>query len=442
MVAGAGGGRRLQAFSTASGPFKVRSVRRSRASKVGAEEKGKGNRRDSWWYNKRMFRSQGGDGLPESGNAFLGIGSAFLVALGLVAGLPASHASRLPLCALAATTPHESARPPHTLQLLATVPSVATPHEDARSPAEEKPASVDDDPQQVASFQELILKEKFEEVEPLLETYLAAHPGSWKVYYFLGYVQFRQRRIADSVKALAKSLELNLDDAPAHTLLGREFCIIGRTDVALREFEQALRLDPGSADVHYNLGRVHAMDDDFPKARIELEKAIQIAPNYMEAYNALGFAVEALGDDATALQDYQTAIRLNEERQGKFDAPYVNLGGYYNRRDNLDMALEYAHKALELNPRSDLAYFQIAKTCRARGDWVGETEALEKAISIRPASQYYYVLGVAYRKLGKIQESQQAFETFQRMQKQTADLEGQRREARRAQRGLELRPTE
>jgi tetratricopeptide (TPR) repeat protein len=118
------------------------------------------------------------------------------------------------------------------------------------------------------------------------------------------------------------------------------------------------------------------------------------------------------------------------------------LSGYYNRRDKLDLALEYSHKALELNPQSDLAYFQIAKTCRAKGDWVGEAEALEKAISIRPASQYYYVLGVAYRKLGKTQESQQAFETFQRIQKQAADLEGQRREARRAQRGLELRPNE
>lgn len=362
--------------------------------------------------------------------------------MGLVAGLPASHASRLLFCPLAATAPRESAPHPHTFQFAAAAPNAPAEREDERSPAEEKAASGDDDPQQIASFQNLILKEKFQEVEPLLHTYLTAHPGSSKAYYFLGYVQFRQRRIADSVKAVAKSLELNVDQAPAHMLLGREFSIIGRTDVALREFNEALRLEPGVAEVHYNLGRVHAMDDDFPKARVELEKAIQINPNYIEAYNALGFTMEAVGDDAAALQDYQTAIRLNEERHAKFDAPYVNLSGYYNRLDELDLALEYAHKALELNPRSDLAYFQIAKTCREKGDWAGEAEALEKAISIRPASQYYYVLGVAYRKLGKNQESQHALATFQQMQKQTADLQAQRREARRAQRGLELRPNE
>jgi tetratricopeptide (TPR) repeat protein len=305
---------------------------------------------------------------------------------------------------------------------------------------EPKTTSADDDPQEIARFHDLIQEQEFGEAEPLLHSYLAAHPGSWKAYYMLGYVQFRQRKIAASVNALAKSLELNVDYAPAHKLLGREFGVIGRTDMAMREFQEALRIEPNTADTHYNIARIYAMEDDFPKARVELDKAVRLDPDYMEAYNALGFAMEALGDDAASLQDYQTAIRLNEERHGRFDPPYVNLSGYYNRRGKLDLALEYAHKALELNPRSDLAYFQIAKTCRTRGDWGGEAAALEKAISIRPASQYFYVIAVAYRKLGRIKESEQALATFQRLQKETEDLEGQRREARRAEQGLELRP--
>ncbi len=389
-----------------------------------------------------MYQRQFGGASPESGLARWQIRLAFLLSLGLLAGLAASPASCVPCSSAATRTPGKLARHRWLFRFAAAASNVAAQRGEARSPVEQEAASADDDPQQMASFQDLIQKEKFPEAEPLLQSYLAAHPGSWKAFYLLGYVQFRQRKIADSVKALAKSLELNVDHAAAHKLLGREFCIIGRTDVAMREFEEALRLEPDAADVHYNIARIYAMQDDFPKARIELEKAIRLDPNYMEAYNALGFAMEAVGDDAAALQDYQTAIRLNEERHGKYDPPYVNLSGYYNRRDRLDLALEYAHKALELNPESDLAYFQIGKTCRARGDWAGEAAALEKAISIRPAAQYYYVLGVAYRKLGKTKESEQALETFQRMQKQTADLDGQRREARRAQRGLELRPNE
>ncbi len=182
-----------------------------------------------------------------------------------------------------------------------------------------------------------------------------------------------------------------------------------------------MRLDPRSAEAHYNIGRIYAIQDDFHKARQELEAAIQLDANYMEAYNALGFAMETLGDDAAALRDYQTAMRLNEDRHGKFEAPCVNLGGYYNRRDQLDLAVEYANKALALNPRSDLAYFQIAKACRTRKDWKGVTDALEKAIAINPSRpQYYYVLGAAYRKLGKIQESDRALASFQHLEKGAA----------------------
>ena len=343
----------------------------------------------------------------------------------------------------ASTTPPEAAGQVRRFHSTELALSVAAQGENAPSQVEKNAVSVDDDPQQIAEFQDRIVKQSFQEVEPLLHTYLAAHPRSWKAYYFLGYVQFRQRRIGDSLKALARSLELNADNADAHRILGRDLSIIGRYDFALREYEQALRLDPRSAETHYNIGRIYAIQDNFPKARRELEAAIQLDANYMEAYNALGFAVETLGDDAAALQDYQTAMRLNEDRHAKFEAPYVNSGGYYNRRGQLDLAVEYANKALALNPRSDLAYFQIAKACRTREDWKGVTDALEKAIAINPSRpQYFYVLGAAYRKLGKIQESDRALASFQHLEKGTAEFERQRREADRATRGLELRPEE
>jgi tetratricopeptide (TPR) repeat protein len=307
----------------------------------------------------------------------------------------------------------------------------------------EGPENADDDPQQIERFRDLIVKESFQDVEPQLRSYLAAHPRSWKAYYCLGYVQFRQRRIGESIKSLSKSLQLNPNNAEAHKILARDLAIIGRYDFALREYQAALRLDPTSAEVHYNCGRIYTFLDEFRKARAELEKAIRLDAKYMEAYNALGFAVEALGDDAGALEGYLTAIRLNEERHGKFDAAYVNLSAYYNRRGKSDLALEYAHRALALNPQSDLAYFQIAKTCRAEQDWPGVVAALEKAVAIsswRP--QYFYVLGIAYGKLGRSQESERAFQTFQHLERQDADFERQRREIHRANQGLELRPIE
>lgn len=298
-----------------------------------------------------------------------------------------------------------------------------------------------DDLEEITNFQNLIEEERFQEVEPLLEAYLSRHPDSWKVQYFRGYVLFRQRRISDAVKALAKSLELNIENAEAHKILGRCLSVIGRFNLAQKEFEEALRLQPGSAaEIHYDLGRVYAAQDDFHGARREFEAAIQLNPTYMEAHNALGFAMEALRDDNAALQSYQNAIRLNEARGGHFEAPYVNLSGFYNRRGQLDLALEYARKAIELNPNSDLAYFQICKAHRVKEEWAQAAEAVGKAIVIRPhVAKYYYVLSIAVRKLGKHDESQRAMQRFHELEKESENYESMRREARRAEQGLEDR---
>ena len=225
---------------------------------------------------------------------------------------------------------------------------------------------------------------------------------------------------------------MNIRNAEAHKILGRALMIIGRYDFAQTEFEQAVRWKPGSAEIHYNLGKVHSAQDNYPPAKRAFEEAVRLNSSYMEAFNGLGFVMEALGEDEAAVENYQKAAQLNEKRGGDFALPYVNLGSYYNRINRHELAIEYAQKALKFNPKSDSAYFQnMAKAHRYREEWSQAAEALETAISINPlSSQYYYLLGTAYRHLGKDGQSQQAFATFQKMEQESADFEesGARRE--------------
>jgi tetratricopeptide (TPR) repeat protein len=301
-------------------------------------------------------------------------------------------------------------------------------------------SAIEDD-LQLKELESEISKQQFRDVEPALRAYIASHPLSWKAYYFLGYVLFREQRLTEAIKSLSKSLELNRNDAEVHNLLGRCLMVAMRSDLAAREFREALRLDPGSADAHYNLARVYSMQDDFPRAKKEFECAIKLNPDYMEAYNALGFTLEALGDDAGARADYEMSIKINERRGGGFAAPYVNLSGYYNTHGSTDRALEYARQALAADAQSDLAYFQMARACRAQRNWKCVVQVLQDAIRIRASSpQYFYVLGIAYRELGQTQESNRALEKFRELEKHKADLERQIREVRRKGSDLDLRP--
>jgi superkiller protein 3 len=200
-------------------------------------------------------------------------------------------------------------------------------------------ASEMDDPVELQALADGIAQGRFQEIEPRLVAYVRARPASSQAHYFYGYVLFRQLRLGDAIRELAKSLELNTENGEAHKTLGRALSVLGRYDLALKEFDEAGRLMPQSAEVHYNRGRVYSIQDDFHKARLEFEAAIRLDPNYMEAYNALGFAMDALGDSAKAFENYQKALQISEQRGAKFDPPYVNLSAYYGQRGEFENSL-------------------------------------------------------------------------------------------------------
>jgi tetratricopeptide (TPR) repeat protein len=290
-----------------------------------------------------------------------------------------------------------------------------------------------DDLDQIKSFEAAIDKDKIDEVEPLVITYLEAHPNSWRAHYIQGYLLFRIRRVGDSIKELAKSLELNADNPEAHKILGKDFVVIGKYDYAETELQQAARLKPESAEIHYSLGEVYSGRDMFREAKSEFTAAIQQDSAYPEAYNALGFTEESLGDDTAALEAYKKSMLIADRKGFKFDAPYINVSAYYNRLSKPEPALEYARKAIELNSKSDLGYYQMGRAYQSRSEWDQAAEALRNAISINPSSaQYYYVLSQVYRRLGKQKESLAALKTFQELKHADELVENQIRDSEAA----------
>ena len=285
-----------------------------------------------------------------------------------------------------------------------------------------------DDPAIVQSFESEIREGRFSRVEPRLRQYVAETPESWWGYYALGYVLFAQQKIGEAIGALANSLRLNINNAEAHKILGRTLMIIGRYDRAQVEFAQAARLKPDSAEIRYNLGKLYSAQDNFPVARREFDHALRLDAGYMEAYNALGFALESMNLDSEAVDNYAKSIELNEERDAGFVSPYVNMAAHHNRINEPTKALEYASQAIGIDPRSDLALFQAAKAYRARKEWVQAIEYLESAVSLNArVSRYHYVLGLLYRRLGEPTKSRAAFDAFKRLEREAADLEAKRR---------------
>ena len=287
--------------------------------------------------------------------------------------------------------------------------------------------STDDDPAKISEFEKYIHDNQYKEVEPLLASYVKDHPDSSWGWYALGYCQFAQKKLGESIQSLARSLSLNVKNADSHKILGRDLMAIGRFDAAQTEFEQAIRFAPNSSESHYDLGKLFSLQDNWIAARKEFEETLRLEPSYIEAIDSLGFAQEALGDDAAAVQTYQQAIALNEEHHGKFVAAHVNLSAFYNRTGDPAKALDYAQKALELDGKSDSAWFQKARAEERQGQLQAAADSLNSAVALNPrSSSYYYVLSGIYRRLGKLDESKKALESFTRLDQENNELEKMR----------------
>jgi tetratricopeptide (TPR) repeat protein len=151
-------------------------------------------------------------------------------------------------------------------------------------------------------------------------------------------------------------------------------------------------------------------------AKREFEAAIQLNPKYMKAYDNMGLTMEAMGENAAALTNWLRAIRLNEEQGINSEWPYINLASFYNRQNDPSQALKYAQQAVAKNPKSDQAYFQMAKAYRTQQEWQLAEAALQKGVGFNPdVSDYHYVLSIVYRKLGKAKESQEEEAAFRRL---------------------------
>ena len=82
-----------------------------------------------------------------------------------------------------------------------------------------------------------------------------------------------------------------------------------------------------------------------------------------------------------------------------------------------------------MNPNADRALFQLAKAQEYQGDFGGAAESLNRAVSINPrVSSYFYVLATVNRKLGKMDESRAAMESFSKLERESSELEQKRRE--------------
>lgn len=162
-----------------------------------------------------------------------------------------------------------------------------------------------------------------------------------------------------------------------HYNLGNEFFSAGRTDEAVRQFREAIRLHADNARATHNLGSVLARQGDLAGAKEHYQRALRIAPNYVEARFNLARVSWETGDRMGAIENYESGLRIDADNA----AVYGELGLVYTEMGELDLAIGCFERALRIDPDLRDARRNLRRAKDERGEQKGEKEP-----SRRPSS--------------------------------------------------------
>ena len=146
-------------------------------------------------------------------------------------------------------------------------------------------------------------------------------------------------------------------------------------DRAITDYNKAIELDPKYVHAYNNRGRAYADNKkDYDRAITDYNKAIELDPKYVHAYNNRGrvYAYNKKDYDR-AITDYNRVIELDP----KYVHAYNNRGSAYESKKDTNRAIADYHKALALDPNNSFA-----------SDGLKRLEELKKQQVTSPASKH------------------------------------------------------
>jgi tetratricopeptide (TPR) repeat protein len=124
----------------------------------------------------------------------------------------------------------------------------------------------------------------------------------------------------------------------------------------------------------------------FDKATLYLERAIKLKPKDTDALIALGNTKYDAGDFVAAATFYERALEVQPQNT----EARTDLGNTYFQRQPPDFkrAIEEYRKTVQVNPRHEKAWQNIAAAALQLGDKSIAREAIEELSKVNPNNQY------------------------------------------------------
>jgi tetratricopeptide (TPR) repeat protein len=195
----------------------------------------------------------------------------------------------------------------------------------------------------------------------------------------------------------------------------------GKLVEALSIFGEALELEPSHRGARFNLAFAYQRLKRFDDAEREYRKVLE-TDDLARAHLMLGLIYEEKGEYEAALKEFEEVLRLepdNENAKSKLDRlkeelktsdELIKEGAEHLKAKRYAMAVEYFKRAVDKAPDDYRPHYNLGVAYLSMGSYSEAIEAFKRTLDINDMANAYFMMCIAYDKVGDGEKAKECFE--------------------------------
>jgi tetratricopeptide (TPR) repeat protein len=183
-----------------------------------------------------------------------------------------------------------------------------------------------------------------------------------------------------ALKDFNEALGLDPNNALAFLNRGVVWASKKNYERALKDFDEAIRLDPKRAIAYVNRGTTWNNKKEYDRAIKDFDEAVRLDPNIAGAYLERGVAWARKMNHDQAIKDFDEAIRIDPNKA----LAYSNRGAVWNKKKEYDHAIKDFDEAIRLDPKNAGAYFGRGVAWNKKKEYDHAIKDFDEAVRVNP----------------------------------------------------------
>ncbi len=221
-----------------------------------------------------------------------------------------------------------------------------------------------------------------EQALPYLEMVLRQQPGNVRTLVLAAQVHREATRLDKASVLIEEALRLDPASAEAWNEMGGVAMARQDYSAALEHFEQALAAKDGLLYALLNAGQAADKLREPSKASAYFRRALAVEPKSAEGHQGLGLALAKTGNSAEGERHLLEAVRLKPA----LSAAWNNLGVLYLQQGSPEKAVSALERGIAAAPEDELLYLNLGRIYVQTKRFQEARETMRRLLRVNPES--------------------------------------------------------